>query len=354
MPQKTSPLALGRSFAVRLVCKAWELACRGLTRLVRLGQLDVTRLLIDEQTPAQREASARLAALPGAAVPRQRIAVLVPFRDRWALTETCLRSLLAQDLNGHELRLVLIDNGSVGPETAAGIDRLAAEHGPMVQHLRVDAPFNFSMLNNRGVEAAKAFAPDWLFLLNNDVEMPDRGTLARLVAFAARAPGAGAVGTTLLYPNGLIQHLFAAPGVKIVAAHPFKGRRLPVDAAWFAAPRPVAAVTGAALLVSSHDFAAVGGFDESLPTVGQDLDLCLKLQRLGRVNWVLPAERLVHHESASRRGVRIDRDEVARLYDRWGDMLCNNPFYSPRLSRWSETPALTPGEPPYPWRLVLP
>lgn len=350
-----------RALFVRCICKAWELTCRAVTAMLRVADRDPTQILLDKMTPAQHEAAASL--VPAAPLLRsERLLVVIPFRDKWDLTDRCLNSLMEQTFDqsaalAPRIHVVLVDNGSVEPATREGLtDRLVSPFpaGFSLEVLRVDAPFNFSALNNQAVAHAKSFDATWILFLNNDIELPHAGCLQSLMRDAARVPKLGVLGATLSYPDGALQHLFLAPGVKIVAAHPLKGRHLAADCAWFAAPRPVAAVTGAVMLLRADAFAAAKGFDEALPTVGQDLDLCLKLQALGLVNWVSTSERLVHHEGASRRHRPIDRGEVQLLYERWGTTLTRNPYFSARFSRWSEPPALALIEPPYPWRLVLP
>ncbi len=345
--------------SVKLFCKAVEGASRAATWLKAPFARDATQILLANFTAAQKKAEKNLAASGSAAAAapgRVKLLVLVPFRDHWSITKECLDSIEKQAAPAIEARIVLIDNGSKDPGTVAAMaDRARGQlaNGFSVKILKIDEPFNFSRLNNLGVAFAADFAPDFVLFLNNDVEFLTPDTLSRLLAFARATPRLGALGCTLLFPDRRVQHLFLAPGVKIVGAHPFKGFRLPASAAWFQAPRPVAAVTGAALLLSAASFQKVHGFDEALPTVGQDLDLCLKLQKAGLTNWVLPDVQMLHKEGASR-GKAIAKHEVAAMYAKWGEFLTKNPFYSSRLSRYSETPAYRLLEPPYPWEKVLP
>jgi GT2 family glycosyltransferase len=284
--------------------------------------------------------------------------IIIPFRDQWPMTKMAINSIVSSNIDSMKIKILLIDNGSVEDQTQAGLNRLQREHHDSsieIDALRIDEPFNFSRLNNLGVNYSRHFNPDWLFFMNNDIEIADQNQFRRLITFANSTPGAGAVGCTLLYPNSQIQHLFVAPGVKIVGAHPLKRSRFSPQDAWFNCPRPVPAVTGAALWVSLEAFDQVGGFDESLPTVGQDVDLCLKLQGQGFTNWVIPTVQMIHHESLSRRkGVQtIARREVERFYQKWGAELAQNNHYPPSLSRWSEAPVLTIGEKRYPWTSIL-
>src|SRR4051812_10006982 len=116
--------AVVRSLFFRVFCKAWELACRGLTRIGRAGKEDPTLILLEHMTPAQVEATKRRRDPAGArssAAPPVRLLVVVPFRDRWSLTRVCLDSLLLQNVSVLDLRIVLLDNGSTEAATKSGI-----------------------------------------------------------------------------------------------------------------------------------------------------------------------------------------------------------------------------------------
>jgi GT2 family glycosyltransferase len=161
------------------------------------------------------------------------------------------------------------------------------------------------------------------------------------------------VGITLLYPNRKIQHLFAAPGVKIIAAHPYKNKSTSILGEWNKMARKVPAITGAYLMVEAKRFHEVGGYDENLPTAGQDIDLCLKLQKKGWGCWVLPKIQALHLESASRSKSRINRAEVDYMYHKWQDTLTKHPDYPKEISRWSEQPVRRLREGRYPYELTI-
>lgn len=350
---------------MRVFAKIYGIVLQLLT-YIRTGCAgDPTELILRQETDLQRETAAALGAWP--IVPQSihdpqppralpRVLVVIPFRDRWDMTVVCLRALDKQKLGTLDVRVVLVDNGSVEPRTLSGIKSWMSNPPKSfaVSNLRLDEDFNFSRLNNLAVDAFSAeFEPDFILFLNNDVELAGETFLSELLATAQKLPKAGAVGCTLNFPDGRIQHLFAAPGVKLVAAHPLKGRTLTPECAWFQRPRPVAATTGALLLLRASIFKEVGGFDEHFPTLGQDIDLCLKLQKAGYANWVVPWLWATHHEGASR-GEDLDRRQIAAMYMKWGDFLTENPYFSRSFSRWSEPPVLTLGwEPPFPWQLLV-
>ena len=140
----------------------------------------------------------------------------------------------------------------------------------------------------------------YLLLLNNDVEFLEPNSLAKMVSFISNNPDCGALGCTLLYPDRKIQHLFISVGVKIVGAHPFKGKEYNPDEVWYSQPRVVGATTGAALLTSLQDYKNLNGLDEKLGSSYQDVEFCLKIQDMGKYVAVLPQVTMIHHETVSR------------------------------------------------------
>ena len=376
----------------RIFCKLVELILHIRTLFIQGSQVlrDPTWLLVHYQSDEQRAATVRLAAdlnIPSpknlsrgqlmAAVEDHRlkqiqthhpihVAVIIPFRDAWSMTHSCIESLLKQNLNHVQLTLCLIDNGSRKTETAEGLSELqkgwatltktATSHAPVLHVIQDDRPFNFSGLNNTAVEtltrSTNSANPEYLLFLNNDTLWEDPLSLERLVFFAALSPRIGAVGCTLLYPNSKVQHLFLAPGVKLAGAHPCKGISFQASQSWYSDPRPVAAVTGALLLISTAHFQRAKGFDTALGNSCQDLDLCLKLQELELENWVYPEICVRHFETATRLK-KNQAIEITYVSTKWGSKLTMNSYYSSELSRWSERPALTWGESAYPWSAVI-
>jgi GT2 family glycosyltransferase len=84
----------------------------------------------------------------------------------------------------------------------------------------------------------------------------------------------------------------------------------------------------------------VGGFDEQeLIVAYNDVDLCLKVGRLGwHVVWT-PEHVAEHHESLSR-GDDMAPAKAERFFyenhvmlERWHDLIASDPHYSPHFSR---------------------
>ncbi|WP_439814331.1 glycosyltransferase [Zavarzinia sp. CC-PAN008] len=281
------------------------------------------------------------------------VTAIVPTRDRLDLVRRCVEGLLEQT-DYPALDVIVVDNGSVEPATLAWLAGLATR--PRVQVLRVDGPFNFSRLNNVAAERAQG---ELLALVNNDIEVLDRGWLKAMVARIA-APDVGVVGARLLYPDRRVQHAGVVLGVLGVAAHVHAG--LPAEAPGYFGRaqlvQRVSAVTAACMLVKAAAWRAVGGLDEvNLAVAFNDVDLCLRIGETGLACLWTPEATLIHHESASR-GSDLDpsriarfQGEVAYMQQRWGHLLLNDPFFNPNLSlQGTDHRPAFPTRAPRPWR----
>lgn len=339
---------------LRVGCFAVRKVLAALT-VLRRGFGDPTTILVDQLTPEQIAAEAALRAPAANLSEVRRIVVVVPFRDRWDLTKTCLETLRRQEIGGLAVTVALVDNGSVEEATLTGIrETMTApkREGLDFRLFRLEMPFNFSKLNNVAVERCADVDAHYVLLLNNDIEMTSTDGLQKFAKLLETNPQVGAVGCTLLYPDGRIQHSFVAPGVKIVGAHPLKFMPFQPAYRWFERPRAVAGLTGAVLMVRASCYRSVGGLQEDLPTSYQDVDFCLKVLAQGFFLVTMPDVVMVHHESASRKK-DLPAAEIAWMYQRWGDYLTANPYYSTRLSRWSEAPVYSFGEGKYPWQRFI-
>jgi GT2 family glycosyltransferase len=261
--------------------------------------------------------------------------IIIPFRDAPRLLRTCVDSIDATR-GTSRIELLLVDNGSVEPETATLIEHLEARAD--VHVLRDPRPFNWAQLNNAAAEQASG---DVLIFLNNDIEARSEGWLQALCAQAMR-PGVGAVGARLLYPDLRVQHCGVVIGLGGAAGHVLVG--LAGEAAGYlgmaVTTRECAAVTGACLATSRSVFAELNGFDESLGIDLNDVDYCLRAQRIGR-DIVCEAEaELIHHESPSR-GTAGDVRDIVHFIDRWeASILRTDPYFHPALTRIDSSCAL--------------
>jgi GT2 family glycosyltransferase len=122
-------------------------------------------------------------------------------------------------------------------------------------------------------------------------------------AFYDATPRMGALGSKLVYEDESLQHagiyFFQDPGSSVWEnGHYFKGLHRSLPAANTA--RPVAAVTGACLMIARNLYERVGGLSGAYVQGDyEDSDLCLRLLEEGRDNWYIPEVELYHLEGQS-------------------------------------------------------
>jgi len=261
------------------------------------------------------------------------ISIIIPTRDQVSRLEKCLHSVFHKtDYRPYEV--IVLDNESHEAET---LEFLAAlEKREWVRVERIEGAFNYSRLNNRGVELSRG---SFIALLNNDVEVINDDWLSEMVSRVMQ-PEVAMVGARLWYPNGTIQHGGVILGAGGIAGHAHVGLRRG-EPGYFARAnlaQNVCAVTAACALVRREVYLQLGGFDENLAVTFNDIDFCLRLHKAGyRIVWTPHAD-LIHHESASRgfddstpKQVRF-LAEVDYMKAKWGDTLQRDPFYNPNLS----------------------
>ena len=262
------------------------------------------------------------------------VSLLIPTKNGKALVKACIESILEKTayLN---YEILLIDNGSDEKESIEYFSYLDTLE--KVRVLQYPAPFNYSAINNFGVEHAKGSI---LGLVNNDIEVISPNWLTYMVGHAERED-VGCVGAKLLYSDTRIQHAGVVLGYGGGAGHAHKNfpRFHTGYLKRIVATNNYSAVTAACLLVKRTHFDAVNGLNEKdLSVAFNDVDFCLKVKGLGVNNVYCAEAELFHHESVSRgldispeKAARFNR-ELAYLQTTWSDFIANDPAYNPNLT----------------------
>jgi GT2 family glycosyltransferase len=186
------------------------------------------------------------------------VSVVVPTRNRAGYLEVTLDSLAAQDLE-EPYETIVVDDGS-SDRTREVAERAGA------RYLRHDPPRGANAARNAGAAAAAA---DLVALVDDDVRTPP-GWLGALLAGARRHADAEAFG-------GPIRASLEGPAPRSC------GRELPPITTLDLGPADTEAdlVWSANMLVRRSALARVGGFDEGLPTGGDEEEWVRRLQAAG-------------------------------------------------------------------------
>ena len=262
------------------------------------------------------------------------VSIIIPTRNGQQLLSRCIKSLTRTDYPAFEV--IVVDNQSDDGPTLEYLDQLAKSGAARI--IRHNEVFNYSEINNLAARQAQG---DILCFLNNDTEVIAPAWLTDLVRQAARAE-IGAAGAMLYYADDTIQHAGVALGLGPngpagIAGHAFQGLKRGVNGqnGRLRFDQHMAAVTGACLVVRRKVFEEVNGFDAvHLPVTLNDVDLCLKIQRAGYHNVLVPSAKLYHHESVSRgqddaiysKRLRCSR-EMLYMRKAWGELLDHDPHF---------------------------
>lgn len=263
-----------------------------------------------------------------------RVSILIPNRDQAEDLSLCIQSIIAKSTYKN-YEIIIIENGSREDETFRLYERLKSTG--MVQIAEWDEAFNFSSVNNYGVNYASG---DILLFLNNDVEVIHSDWLENMLQHATRSE-VGAVGAKLYYPNDRVQHAGIVIGMGGIAGHPHKyfHRRSQGYMKRLSIIQNVSAVTGACLMVRKEVFKEVDGFDEGFQLAFNDVDLCLKIRDKGYQVIFTPYAELYHHESKTR-GYEDTPEKQMRFHGeidlfkrKWGKLLVQgDPYYNKNLT----------------------
>jgi GT2 family glycosyltransferase len=217
-----------------------------------------------------------------------------------AFLRKCLASVYANAKN-FNFEVLVVDNASYD-----GCAELVASAYPSVRFFQAEHNLGFAGGNN--LAAATAVGRNLLFL-NSDTEVVN-DALQRMLECIDSLPGAGAVGPKLLNSDGSIQVscLQAFPSIfnHFVDAS-YLRRLFPRWSVWGNRPLfddaphpvPVNGIVGASLLIRRSLFEEVGGFFPGYFMYAEDMDLCYKVQQLGKTNYYVGTAQVVHHGGQS-------------------------------------------------------
>jgi O-antigen biosynthesis protein len=192
----------------------------------------------------------------------------------------------------------------------------------------------------------KPLGPDWL---------------TEMVSHAVR-PEIGAVGAKLYGPSGTIHEAGVILGVAGLVGRAYHNVRSDIEMLGRMIERAgviqnCSAVTRNCLLLRRAVWDQMGGFDEvNLPSLLEDVDLCLRIRKQGyRILWTPFAELRCGDPDRADEGASEDEhwdvaEQTAYFHRKWARELRQDPCYNPNLTLEQENLSLaTPPRSPTPW-----
>jgi len=232
-------------------------------------------------------------------------AIVLNYKDHCE-TITCVRKLL--ELDYVPLHCVVVDNASPNDSLAQLREVLGRESRVTI----LSAPSNggYAAGNNIGVRWAIAnHRPKYIFIVNPDVRVTDRSTVAQLVAFADSHPDAGVVSPKVVLPNGWVQGPYERPSLTLSCI------KFMIPLVWYvlrsrhqrkfrilATPCRAFRTIGACMLIRAESFVEAGMFDEGTFLESEEDILAERLSQLEQYFYHFPLVVVVHHHERQGNG----------------------------------------------------
>ncbi len=229
---------------------------------------------------------------------RDSLAIIIVTFNSIEEIDGCLEALVGHT-EPFPTTITVVDNGSCD-----GTAERVREHFPSVRVIPSGGNLGFSKANNIGIRATES---EYVLLLNPDTVAPP-GAIQTLVRGLASHPEAAIAGARLLSESGfpelswgaaitpwnetkqmILSRLYLRKIRRIVR----KMDRLSRQA------RPVDWVSGACMAIRRADLEAVGGLDERYFMYNEDVDLCVAMQKRGRLTLYIAGAELVHYRGKS-------------------------------------------------------
>lgn len=225
------------------------------------------------------------------ATPARVAVVVVSFNTR----DEVLRCLASLSTVALPLAVVVVDNAS-----ADGSAEAVRGAFPRIHVIENPANEGYAKANNRGWQATAA---PFVLLLNSDTEVRPGAIETLLSALEAR-PEVAIVGPRTLGSEGRVQ---VSSGTDLTPLREWRQRRrvlgvkrgdpraLALAEAHYSTEHEPAWVSGSCLLIRRAVLEAVGGLDEDFFLYEEDVDLCVRVRRLGHRVLFDPRAEVVHH-----------------------------------------------------------
>jgi GT2 family glycosyltransferase len=256
--------------------------------------------------------------------PQPSIEIVIPTRDRLELVLQCIAAV-EEKTTYTNYSITILDNDSKEPETLAYFSSTSHKVVPC------PGPFNYAKIVNKGIKLSTA---EFIVTLNNDAILQTPDWLERMVGIAS-LPDVGIVGSKQVESSGHSEHESVV--ISPYPQHLRSDGNYPYRDHFILATRDVAAVTGAVQMFRRNFWESVGGMDEALTVVMNDIDICLRAQLEGR-NVVYTPDVVHTHNAGSSRGKldpKADRNYFLRRWDIFGTF--QDPYFPPRLKLFGET-----------------
>lgn len=211
----------------------------------------------------------------------------------------CLRSI-KENVKSLTYEIIVIDNASFD-----GCEEMLRKDFPETIFIQSQNNLGFAAANNLAANEAKGN----IFLFINPDTIMMEGCLKRMINNFFELPKAGVTGPRVLNSDGTLQiscvQVDKTPLNQALDSNIFR-RLFSKTKLWgnykaFLSQEPIEvdAVSGVCMLVRRDIFQKIGGFREEYFMYGEDIDLCLRVRKLGYKVYHIPNAEIIHYGGSS-------------------------------------------------------
>jgi len=220
-------------------------------------------------------------------------------------TKQCLESIFR---NTENYEIIIIDNASTDG-TSEYIKSLM-DQGKSITLIQNSENAGFAYAHNQGLKEAKG---EYFLPLNNDIICLKNWLPPMVEAF--QDPKVAIVGSKLLMPGSKkIQHAGVFFLENCLPYHINLGQE---DNEITSTSQIVPAVTAACMLIKTDFFREIGGFDEAYKNGWEDIDLDLKVRKMGYLIFYQAKSVLYHYEGQTQGRLDHDNENRQLFMKRW-------------------------------------
>ena len=221
----------------------------------------------------------------------KKVGIVILTCNQKELLKKCLYSL-KKNTNYKNYRVYLIDdsgNGYIGKEIKNEFKWVHTSINK--ENIGCAKSINFGT-----TIALKEYSPDYILLLNDDIEFIEKDWLKKMVSVAESDEKIGILGCKLIYPEGNLQWFF-----KNKRMHFSKTKENILETEETFKIKEVGDIIGACFLIKKEVINEIGLFDEKFsPIYGDETDFCYRAAKKGFKMVYVGNTKVIHYGSASK------------------------------------------------------
>lgn len=206
------------------------------------------------------------------------------------VTIDLLRSI-ANSYTPTEVEVIIVDNGA-----DKNMELMFLPHFGNIKYIQSKVNLGFAGGNNLGIKQAKG---DYIFLLNNDTEIP-KGCIETMIAEMEANENIGLLSPLLLYfeQKDVVQYAGFTPLNYLTGRNEYIGQ-FEKNVGQYDKTYQTGFCHGAAVMCRKTDLEKAGLMDETYFLYYEELDWCEKFKRIGKQIWFTGKTYAYHKESIS-------------------------------------------------------